>query len=290
MDIVYDAVVGAVALKQLRSSEWSPSLQQFIGRLSGGTTPQLIGVKSGDPRVNFESLDITGVMAGIAGGLAVSADTITVPYNKMANGGTFAGSGANAQLNATDGLFVVEQYSAQQDGDASASIAGYLISPDGGIETGPTSSVNNSLASQAYNAAFTLGPVLINGTEISQVSSVSIRPGAMVETRRFLGGWLPTWASIKQFNPVIEITTHNLDYLYTFGPSAVAGSSTAAYFRKRADGGTFVAGAGTVHPKFSFAGGLVTIGNARASESEPGAIVIPIYGKVLSLAVNAALP
>ena len=289
MDIVYDGVVGAVAVKQIKSSGLDPSLAKFVGRASGAIAPSIISVQSLDPKVTFDMMDVGGAIAGIGDYLAVAAGTITIPYNRMANGATFAGASANFQINATAGLFTASQYSASQDGDASATIEGVLLSSDGLIAP-CTTAVNNTLASQTFNGAWTLGPVLINGTALTQVTSVNVRTGISVISKRFDGYPYPTWASIVKTDPTIEITTHNLDIASSYAIIGSAMTSCAVYFRKRSDGATLVAGAGSVHPKFSFAAGLVEIGSIRASEHEPGAVTITLHGKALTQSATQALP
>ncbi len=90
--------------------------------------------------------------------------------------------------------------------------------------------------------------------------------------------------------PTISIVTEDLDALNSFATGyASISSSLAAYFRKRDDGGEFVADGTGEHVSFSFAAGMITV-SVDAGSIETGQGTITFTGKALTASTTATIP
>jgi hypothetical protein len=292
MDVLYDAVLGANTLHQIKRTSFLPSVESQSLRQSGALDPSQIVVKGAEPRVTFESMDLTGVLAAcsVTGGLFVSSGTITIPWNRRANGGTFAGGSTNFVLNGTNGLFILKGISASQgDEGAVAEIEGCFLSTDG-LTTPVTATVNQALGAQAYGTAYAMGPMYLDGTQLTQVESIRVDPGIALVVKRFDGSVYPTIAFIQERNPSIDVTFENFDALNTYGPLFNSMTTAAAYFRKKLDGGTFVTDVTAGHVQCSFGTGLRVIQGADASDTSNGKATMKIIGTALASSTAHAIP
>lgn len=293
MDALYDAILDAATLKQVRRTTYNGQLEVLTGRLSGAVDPSAKFLKKAEPRATFETEDISGCLTAISvsAGLYISSGTITIPWNRRANGGTFAGGSNNAILSATKALAILSSISASQGDDgAVASVELAFLSSDG--LTAPVSaSVNQALSSQSSNAWFSMGPVYIDSSQLTQVKSVRVDPGVQMVTKMFDGAIYPTIAFIQARNPAIEVQFENFDALNAQTPLLAALTSCAAYFRKRAAGaGAFVSDATSGHVKLSLGTGVKVMQSAEGSGQENGTVTLRLEGLALSSSTSSAIP
>jgi hypothetical protein len=292
MDVLYDAILNASTLHQIKRTSFNPGIEHQPLRQTGALDPTQIVVKGGEPRATFESMDLAGVLTAISptAGLFINNATITIPWNRRANGGTFAGGSNNFTLNALYGLCILKGISASQgDEGAVAEIECAFLSSDGLIVP-VTAQVNQALAAQAYGTAYAMGPMYIDSSQLTQVESIKVDPGINLVTKRFDGSVYPTLAFIQERNPTIDITFENFDALNTQGPLFASMTTGAAYFRKKLDGGTFVTDVTTGHVKLSFGTGLKVIQSADASDTGNGKATLRLIGKALSSSTASAIP
>lgn len=290
--VVYDATLGGVTLKQVRSSAYSTNNVIATDYTSGGVDPDAHYLVQATPQVMFTSGDLDGVIDGFTSNerLAIASGTITVPYNLRANGGTFASGTAHDTLDGTDALFVIQSYTASQgeaDG-SSVSIAGYFISTDG--ETAPVSvSTSQTLSSAAYNATHKLGPVTVNGSAVSGITRVTVNTGITVENEFVEGDTYPTANYITRRAPTIDITGRYMSLFTTLGPIFTTQTACVVKFRKRAVGGTVVSGATSAHLSFTAADGIVSVDQVAASGNAAGEVTLRLHCEALTIASTATI-
>lgn len=293
MDVVYDAVIGAVNIKQVRRTTFSPGAQIQPDRMSGAVDPSVFFLQGAEPRATFESHDLAGIIAGIPAttGLFVSAGTLTIPFNRRANGGTFTGGLTNFTLSGANGMAILQSLgAAQSDEGAIATLELCFLSTDG-LTIPVAANVNQALTAEAYDSAWAFGPAYLNGTKLLQVVSTRINTGINLVVRRYDGSVYPTIAYIQTRNPSIEITFENFDALSTYGPLFAAPTACAVYYRNKAPGGTFVADTGTTHVKASFgAGGMSAIQSAEATGNANGTATLHVVGTTLALSAASTIP
>lgn len=293
MDVVYDAIVGAVALKQIKRTSFSPGAQLQADRMSGAVDPAVFFLQGAEPRATFESMDMPGVIAGISAtaGLFVSAGTLTIPFNRRANGGTFAGGSTNFTLTGANGMAILQSLgAAQSDEGAVASIELCFLSTDG-LTIPVAANVNQALAAEAYDASHAFGPAYLNGVKLTQVVSTRVNTGVALTVKRYDGSVYPTIAFIQTRNPSIEITFENFDAINTYGPLFAAPTACAVYYRQKSPGGTFATDITATHVKASFgAGGMSAVQSAEASGNANGTATLHVVGTALALTAASTIP
>lgn len=289
-ETVYDAVLGALTLKQVMRSSYSLNGNPIAGTASGAPDVSEYFGGPSDPQATFESADIAGILAGLSvtAGLHVLTGTITIPYNKRANGGTFAGATANAQLNATNALIIPTAFRCNQDDEAAiAELMVYFRSTDG-VTVPVTISVGQTLAAQSFNAQYGMGAGSINGAAIPELVGISVNTGITIDPQRTNGGIYPSALFIKDRRPSIDFTFEDLDALATYSAQFTVMTAAVAYFRKRA-GVSYAADGSLVHIKFSFADGITTTETIQAAGTNRASATLRCYGETLTATPTSAI-
>lgn len=288
-DALYDAVLGALTLKQITRGSFNWNSSPVAGYQSGMLDVTEYFGGPADPRARFSSTDVGGVVGGVSAtaGLSVSAGTISIPFQKRSNQSTFAGSGSHNKLTAANGLIVPLTISASQDGDATADLECIVRSADG---TNPvTISSSQSLSGLAFNGLWTVGPVVINSQTIDEVASVSINYGIGTTIRRFGGLNFPQKVYVVTRRPTIDITFFDYNELSGFLAAHTAMTSAVVYLRQRS-GATFAATDSGTHCSFSFGDGMAQVEMLEASNESDGTCTIRLYGETISHSATANLP
>lgn len=289
---VYDAILGSVTLLQVQSSSWSANDSVAQDYTSGGLNPEAVYLVQAAPQVQFTTTDLEGVITDFTSSerLAVASGTITIPYNLRANGGTFASGSAHYQINATDGLFVVNSFAASQGDAAGAtvSITGYLTKPDG-VTMPATITASNSLASTAYNMTHQLGPVTVNGSALPGVVGVTINTGISVDVEHTDGGKYPRAAYITRRAPTMDIRFRDFDLMATLTPVFKTMTAAVVKFYKRAPGGTTVANGTAEHCSFTFADGVIETQTISASGNAAAEATLRLVGEALTISSTATI-
>lgn len=296
MDSVYDVILGSLTVRQCRNTRYNPAIEQIIGRYSGGIDPQTLHVSKATPMCTFDTDDLgTGLAIGTdtfcSAGLHTSNGTITIPFARRSIGALFAGTLSHMRLNGTYALHVPTSISGQQNQDATMSINTHFYTPTGVVPV--TASTGATLGSQSYVAKYTMGTGWItpsggSSTQLTQVVGITVTPGIRVFTEFFNGGIYPSWIGIDLREPTIEFTVKSFDDLAAYGPIGAGVDGVLATFRKRADGGTLVSDASSVHIGFTFGAALATISDITANE-QTGTGTIKITGKALTCDTTYAL-
>lgn len=292
MDALHDVIFGSgVAIKQCQSLDHSNNINLLIGRNSGDVDPAFTAVMEAEPTATISSYDVAG-MVGIFGvaGASVSSGTVTLPFSRRAAGSTFAGTLSHFTVTGANAFGYPTSYTATQGQDATCT-ADIMFLSTTGLAAPISSATGATLSSNAYNVAYTLGPATIDGTEVAQITGITVNPGLTVETRKYGGAVYPTLCVITQRNPTIELTVANFDEIDTYGPMWATNDSidAVAYFRKCADGSTRVADATAEHVAFTLSDGITTIDRFGAQDTSDGSATIRITGKTLSVSATSAI-
>lgn len=285
---VHTATLGSLLLKQILSSNLSWNGTPVELNASGAVDVSEYLGGPGELRATFESDDLGGVAAVsnfFTAGLSVSAGTITIPYQVRANNSTFATGGNHVAFSGTHGLIWPTNVNLPAGRDATASLECLFESSDGDT---PPASINTSasLTGETPNGKWTLGPVSVNGIELSQVTGVTITTGIEVMPVSYLHNH-PTEAFIVRRRPVIDITLYDLtESVATW----VAGTACVVYARKRS-GTSFATNITAAHVKFSFADGIIAPVQAIAGAGVGGnsTRTIRFLGETLTVAGSSAI-
>lgn len=298
-DVVYDAILGANNLRQVVSSDFNQSMELVEGRESGNPFKADQFVQSVSPEASLTTMDIGGFLTafGLLGTLVDDGSGVVIPFAKRANGGSFAGDGANLHVIGVEDhpVFLVPQsITVPKMGPVVAQGMAHFLSADG--VTAPFAvEVNQDLAAQAFVALYGGGPVYVNSTRIDAQVGFTVNFGLQLsEKQHYEGSPYPTKIFVEEVNPSIEIMVEDFDQIVTF--QGVNVSQLSAYIRKRATGGTYVGNGTSGHVKL----GLTTDGGAtakgfaqaqaiRANETKHGNAALRITGCKLTSSVASAI-
>lgn len=291
---VADAILGSDTIRQITNSDHRTGNVTRQAMISGGATVSQVSGITAEEVTTLTSADIDGLVdlnsgAFVSSGLYVSSSTITVPYKLRDTGGLFQGALSHPALSGSDALIIPTGFEASQDEEAGASgtFEVHWISSDGDTAEAQ-GSTGNTLASQSFNAEFSLGQVKVNASEVTGIQGVRINPGITLVKSRSKGGIYPTEISIQEVKPSIEITTNNLD-LVTLCGGWTSMTSANIWLRKRADSSTYESDGTAEHVKFTFAAGVETADSVSVSDSGNGTITITLTGKALTATSTATI-
>jgi len=288
--VAYDAILGALTLAQVKSSQYDAGAEIQRARNSGSFLTQATYGRYSRPKASFDSSDLYTALNAVdpTTGLAVATGTIAIPFNARTNGGTLAGSGSATKITGANGLTVLDSISANQGDEAAmAKLTTYFRSTDG--QTAPVAIAGSqTLAAQTFVNEFDLGPVTVNGTEVGGVQGVSCNFGIKVVDEGDKGAVYPMRLFIESVDPYFDITFVDFASLVTYSPLFTAMSSAVCYFRKKADGGTFVGS--TTDISLTFASGIICAQSAQADGQKSGRAVLRLYGKAITKSLAATSP
>lgn len=296
---IYDANLGSsLKLRQILDGGWQLSHQVVIGRTTAGIDPSEIYAGRGEPVASLSTADLTTVLTNVdpADGLLIS-DGLTLPFQKRASGATYASGSNHWASTATKALVIVTEISAARDQEgedqpgATAQLEAHVESSDGSDPVSGSS--GQALAATAFVDQYSMGPVVINGTTLTDPTGFRVRPGIEVHKVWSAGLDFPTLVCIRRRTPVIEIDVEHLDSLATsggFGLGASALTSASVYLKRKDDGARYESDVSLLHGKISFATGLTKIEAVQGSGSDDASATIMLHGKALSWSAANALP
>lgn len=288
---IHDVIWGGVTLKQCRKVEFNAGGTVAPDFTTGDVAPSDHYLISASPKCAFTCGDLAGVIAGLSSQfLAVAAGTITVPFNLRAAGSTFAGSSSHDIISATDGLLVINSFSAsqgEQEG-SSVSLTGYFKSSDG-VTVPVTIGTGQTLSSNAYNATHKLGPSTINGSAIDGITRVTVNTGINVLPDMTDGAIYPTDHYINRIAPSIDVTGRRVSLFTALGPIFTTQTAAVFKFRKRASGGTVVSAATSAHLSFTFADGITEVQQVSGSGNSDAEVTLRLYGEALTISSTATI-
>lgn len=292
MEVLHDVLFGAaVPIKQCQTVSHSNNVNPYIGRNAGGSAPAFVGVMSAEPTATVTSYDVAGLV-GIFGVTvaSVSAGTVTLPFRKRADGSTYAGTLSHFTMTGANAHGFPTSYTATQDSPASGTVEIKFMSTTG-LAAPLTSATGATLGAQAFNTMYTLGPAGVNGTQVPEITGITVNPGITYEVRMFNGSPYPEKCVIITTDPTIELTFADFDAIDTYGPMFTSNDSqdVTAYFRKMDDGSTRVADATAEHIKFTLSDGLNIVQDFSASDTGDGSATLMIHGKSLAVTATSAI-
>lgn len=253
---IYPATFGASTINQVGSIRPSPGLQKLMARAGGALTRSLIGTAQADPKIALTTFDLATVLGIVSPltGLAVSAAS-KLQYQKRADQSTFAGALSHIVVNFTKALVVPTTLRAAQDDARPAAMDLEATVLFDGTNTPLTFSTGQSLTgTPAVNEVYYLGPVFIEGSQVTQVQSVEIVPGLTVRSVRGDGIQWPKEASIVAIDQSIRILVKSLEEITALGLFGSGHTSGAVcYLRKGVHGGARKSNATAEHISFTTA-------------------------------------
>ena len=304
--VIWDAVLGSVTIRQVKSSSFNEGIETAIARLSGVPAASEIYAMAADPRVSITTGNLAAVSTstilqeGITVGAVASQTpaTINIPWAQRSSGVAYGASGTHTAIKgATTGtgyaLFIVDSITASQGQMAEASLSGGFH--NGGVFSNSAPfAIDNAFTagSQSFVGEYTLGPVSVDLDGVAAVTlyptQVRINPGlTLTMVERAAGTIYPPLLIITEVKPSIDVTFRDLSELDIFGgPKKIEGIT--AYLRKLSEGGTTTAADAGNWCSYSFAQGVAGVDSISANGQTPGSCTLRFHGRTLTASTTAS--
>jgi hypothetical protein len=279
-----------LTLNNVSSVRPSTGVSQLIARAGGAVTRAAVGTAFADPRVSFTTRDLATILGAVSltSGLAITSASL-LQYQLRADGGTFAGGSSHIALRSHKGFLYPTSIRATQDQTDGVPVdLDYMVLDDG------TNAVLEILSAQALSGSpavtdiFYLGPVVVEGVQLTGVRETSVTPGIGYETIRTDGSPYPTEGSITSVNQEMRVTSVNLAGLAARGLFGEAISTGVTfYFQRGLHGGDRRAFGDAVHLSITAATGYYDfqeIPVEQGGDALPTLSILPTG----SLAINTA--
>jgi len=231
---------------------------------AGHVTPLFRCLMGSSPSIDFTTSQLATLLAAVGQyGADLSAGNVDLLYRKVTNFGT------RSALNATDGyrfraseaMAVIRSLSAQHRGLASAQVGIIPVYDGSNAPIVPAGSVAMS-GTPSASELYTLGPVVINGTQIDGCQGWNLDFGINVVQEGDDGNIYNTHAHVEQVDPSISFESLEVDDLWSYGFTGTNLTSFAVYLRKKSRTGN-VADGTSQHIKISGTLGQVVPENTR---------------------------
>lgn len=289
----YDATLGSLTLKQVRSGSFTSGDEIEPAYASGAVAPSDHKMMKSGPNCTFTSSDlatILGVSNVMTTGVAVSSGTISLPILNRTSGGTFASGSNHAIVTASNGHYLCESISWSQDSDAEATMRAWFSSTDG--ITNPTSITGSqSLSGASYVSEFVGATAALSyagptTTSSFQLKQLTVNSGVTITPNFHSGGVYPQEFNVTQQTPTIEITFQDSASAVTMTQLKTL---TAAVIKLRKRSGvSFVAGGTGEHISFTFADAISSVDTVNITDGQSdGSVMIRISGEGLTVATDA---
>lgn len=291
-DTIYDVSFDALLLSQVLSVDIQSNVGLYKGRVSGGLDPDFIAVNKAEPRVQFKTGDLATLLGGIdlTTGLRVGGNGgAAFPFNERDGGGTFS-DGAATILSSTRGFAHITSIDAQQDSEEGA-VAMVEFIPTWDASTKPIESTNEeTLSAESFVSCFALGPSKIGATTIAGIIGASVKPGLGLLLKQYQGAVFVGQVFINLRDPQFVFTFEDMASVNAFGAMYGAiGSTATQFFRKRVDGGTYVANGTGQHISFTLSGGISVTDSISGNGQDNTQKQITVHGKTLSKSTTATI-
>jgi hypothetical protein len=278
----FPSVFGDLVIPDTIDTEPNAGIQQLVGRSAGSRHVLARGIAVREPRIGITCLDLRHL--GASGLSIVDGLTLTTPskiqFQKRAFGGTFDTAG-HVTLVATRGKLIPEGISATQDAAEPAQLT-LTFHPLFDGTNDPLQVVTQALqGTPDVPAMYRLGPVLVNGTQLTGVQSVRVQFGINFQPVRSDGEIVARNGRLGDLDPSLTIEVKNLAILQELLGVGAVPATVVVFFQKV--GADYAA---AVHTAIGCSGTLEvgTIAARRGDDVQPGLIARPVGPLTLNTA------
>jgi len=254
----------------------------------------LIGANVG---ATFSTRNVATLL-GVCGltGVDLSSSNLKLYAAKLADGATLTAGANHRKHTLAKGLLHLGRLACDHRGDATIDLAAIATSSDGTSDPIAVADSQSLPEGLSDGERFTLGPVTLESIAIPQLRSVELDFGVRAAAEGADSNLYNTHCSIAEIQPVLTLRGIDLEWLKATNIPLkgldVTHTNTTVYFRKRDDGGTFVADGTAQHIKLTMAG-LATIQDVFDGSGNKAAecsLVLPLKydGTNSPVVINAA--
>jgi len=267
---LYSVALGASIVNQTRMERLNPAISLTRQGHGGHVDDNFAAIAAAQPAIQFSTTAIARALntLGDINGLAITTTPFDAFFYQGELGGTRAASG-HLKMSLSKGIIVPTTLRAPHNPPATIDYQA-VGRMDG--ENSPLSIAGSVVPDVTLDPSqFCAGPVVINGTELDGVQDITLNFGITLEIRSDKGNVWPRYVGIRRRVPTATVRfTNSEHFVGVVDPDGTAiTSATAVYLRAVEQGGTRVADATAAHIEALFAEGIVTIGDANATEPNP---------------------
>lgn len=248
---------GTFQLSGVRNVSLNPNIQEFLEYAAGQIDPSYVAIMAAAPEIPLTVFEIaTALTKGWPSGIAIPQTTVITALDQFfcqTNENGELVSGANHfKTTISRGLVALGTITAAQGQPATITMTA-AASYDGTNEPFIHTDSISLPASILLGEAFTLGPVYINGTELTGVQGWSLDVGMEIEKISAGGSVFPLRLHIKHRRCKLKVRTNRLLALSSFGLHGTAQGATPSnlYLTRLVSGGDRVAPGTATHIKIT---------------------------------------
>lgn len=236
---VFPARFNSWSLNQVENQSYSPGVEAMMAQAGGTVDPALEAIAAVDPRWNFQSRDVQNVLQNVAAmtGLQITSGAKMQHQKRLqAGAGIFAGAGNHFVLSSTIGFLMIQEFGFEQNAKEGGDISLQFIALFDGTNAPVQVNVSQSLlGSPAVNAVHAMGPVLIEGTQVTGVQKWRFKTGLEAMIQAADGETASRIAAISKRAPSLEIDLINQSFLssLSIGPFKRAISQPTTCYAQR---------------------------------------------------------
>ena len=239
---------------QLTDCTPAAAVQLLMAKAAGDTLPSFVGAQSLSPAISFRTPQVTTVLTACGmWGYDMSGGNCDCHYRAAANLSARGTSGT--RIRAVKSLMYWTKLSVRQGGTAEISCT---IQPTFDGTNAPMTAAGSIAVPTAALAQelFTLGPVFLNGSQLSGVESWDLDLGVKIYMKPADGEIYPSFVCVEEHQPVLSIVAPKASLWGTYGLEGTALSALTFGLRKKTiDSANNVAIATAVHVLFTATGG-----------------------------------
>ena len=255
------------AITQLLDVTPARNFRDLSERSASEAGPSFTGSETSAPDVTFSTSQLADLLGQFSGNDPIIADlsggNVDIEYRKAADKGIRVATASTAHVRArmqANAALAWESFSA--DDGRTASIRSRLVAVfDGTNDPMAVSSGVALAATSAVQHLFTLGPVVVNGTQLNGVESVNWDNNSQYNELHGDGEDFLSHFSVDAYNPTIRVRLRDTATFATYGSKGTALSALVVYLRKRLKSGINVPVATTEHIKVTAATGTIKPSN-----------------------------
>lgn len=281
---VHTVVIGSTQINQIQALYVNPGVQKLFDYGSGQVDPGFAGFDGERPVLRFRTTALKRALGtiNVLNGQAISSGThAKIYFQQGAEGGTRQTGSTGLLVDCAEGVACITRISCPRDG-AIAILEGMIYASSADGETSPLAYTQNAALPTllANDQAYTVGPLILNGTEVGGIESFDFDPKINVVLNRSDGQPFPTYAYIKrrgdeQDGPSVIMSTRHLEKIAAGSTQAITGL-TFASLRSMKAGAFREAPSAAKHIRFTANAGALVIPEGGAEDGDEGAATLDL--------------
>lgn len=218
---VFPAKFNSFVLNQVDNQSFSPGVEALIAQAGGSVDPALEAVATADPRWKFMSRDIQTILQNVAlmvGLQVTSGARMQLQRRANAGAGIYRSGASHFVLTAPIGYLFIEEFGFERNSKEGGDISLQFAALFNGTDTPVSINVSQNLQGvPAVNSVHALGPVVIEGAQLTGVTKWRFKTGIEIEINTGDGETTSRVCTVQKRAPSLEIEALNQTFLDSAG-------------------------------------------------------------------------